>query len=85
MFGWIDVDYFVIIKEYILKNIYKNKVLTRSSPIILQKSVFTCRKAEFALSTLALVATFVGRVLKDTVIQIEKALINDRLRVLKVS
>ena len=52
---------------------------------MLQKSVFTCRKAEFALSTLALVATFVGRMLKDTVIQIEKALINVRLRVLKVS
>ena len=44
-----------------------NKALRRSSPIILRKSVFICRKAEFALSTLALVAVVVRRMPKTRV------------------
>ena len=44
-----------------------NKAFRRSSPIILQKSVFICRKAEFALSTFALVAVVVRRMLKTRI------------------
>ena len=46
-------------------NIYlSNKVLRCSSSIILGKTVFTCCKAKFALSTLALVAAVVRRIFK---------------------
>ena len=49
MFGCIDFNYFVIIKEYISTTKYtRNKALRCSSPITLQKFVLRSWKGEFA-------------------------------------
>ena len=46
MCGCIDVDHFVIIKEYISMNIYKWQSI---KTLLLRKSVLRCCKVEFAL------------------------------------
>ena len=62
-----EIDYFVIINEYISMNMYKQQsieILFTRHTMKVFLDVFRCPKADFALSALALVAVVVRRRLK---------------------